>query len=151
MNQITILLLCLIGLPVAGFFVYTSLERLMIRLDARAEIKTKLDELNQLGECSSCGRLSRKYQRDLARYDLLFGGGVLEKTGSICPHCKKESKSLLISVSFPFHNTHLDCLPLQESEYAEFKKQREQCEELLYLSKVNESFKNKIHHTEPDC
>ena len=151
MNQITILLLCLIGLPVAGFFVYTSLERLMIRLDARAEIKTKLDELNQLGECSSCGRLSRKYQRDLVRYDLLFAGDVPEETAAPCPHCKKESKFLPISVSFPFHDTHLDCLPLQQKEYAEFKKQREQCEELLYLTKVNESFKNKMNHTERDC
>ncbi|OCA80837.1 hypothetical protein [Pseudobacillus wudalianchiensis] len=151
MNQFMTLLICLIGMPMIGFLVYTSLERFMSRLNDKEEIKSELNRLNQLAECSSCGRLSRTYQRELARYDLLFNRGVLHKTELSCPHCKKESDFLPITVNLSFHDTHLDCLSLQKSEYTEFKKQREQYEELLYLSKVDKSFKNKIQQTESDC
>lgn len=144
MNQFITLLMYLIGMPVAGWIIYRSLERFIGRLDARAEIKTKLDELNQLGECSSCGRLSRNYQRELARYELLFKESRPVNRDQACPHCKKESVFLMIEQSLPFHDKHVDCLSLKKDEYAEYEKQREQYEELLYLSKPNELFKNKL-------
>ncbi|MEK4027213.1 MULTISPECIES: hypothetical protein [Bacillaceae] len=144
MNQFITLLIYLIGMPMAGWTIYRSLERFIGHLDARANIKTKLNELNQLGECSHCGRLSRTYQRELVRYELLFQEDRLANTDQACPHCKKEAFFLQVEQSLPFHDKHIDCLPLEKSEYAEYEKQIEQHEELVYLSKTNELFKNKL-------
>lgn len=146
MGQFITLLAYLVGLPAAGFVVYIFLERIIRRLDARAERKSELDELNQIQECSSCGRVSRNYQRELARYNLLFKEEAWIKaspdtTSLPCPHCGAAAAFLPVSVNLSFRKTHPDCLPLDSEDYPEYRRQMEQYEELLYRAKVNESFK----------
>ncbi|MGC8230166.1 hypothetical protein ACP2W0_14355 [Pseudobacillus badius] len=135
MNQFLTLLVCLIGMPIAGFLVYRLLERLMKHIDVKEEEKKKLAELNQLGECSHCGRLSRIYQRELARCSLLLSERPEGSPSLPCPHCKQEADYFPVPAALPFHDTHPDCLPLQKSEYAEYYKEKEQWAQLLYLSK----------------
>ncbi|KAB7704695.1 hypothetical protein F9802_16065 [Bacillus aerolatus] len=156
MSSFITLLFFLIGMPIAGFFVYTFLDRVFTRLDARTDMKADLDRLNRLQECGSCGRLSRGYQRELARYDMLFKGKSLEKTGQIsgidpCPHCGEEALFRSVSKIFPFHETHLDCLPLKRKEFTEYKRQLEQCEELLYSTKVNETYRSRLLEKKEEC
>ncbi|WP_338753646.1 hypothetical protein [Bacillus sp. FJAT-52991] len=142
-------MILLLAMPVVGVIVYTSLDRLMGRLDSKVEMKTVVAELNQVKECGHCGRLSRNYQRELARYDFLLKGKSLEQTGIApavepCPHCKQEATFHSIPNILPFHKHHLDCLPLEVTEYAEHQRQIEECERLLYASKVNESFNRRL-------
>ncbi|OZI12200.1 hypothetical protein CEW92_06885 [Bacillaceae bacterium SAS-127] len=142
-------ILLLLAMPVVGVVGYTSLDRWMGRLDSKVEIKTAIAELNQVKECGKCGRFSRDYQRQLARSDFLLKGKLLKQTGSIfavelCPHCQQEAVFQPIPHTFTFHDHHLDCLPLEVTEYAEHQRQIEECEQLLYVSKVNEAFKRRL-------
>ncbi|MFK2826211.1 hypothetical protein QYG89_11100 [Bacillus sp. B190/17] len=149
MNQFTVLLGYLFGLPLAGFLGYAALERWMRSLDAKEKIKAELNELNDLQTCGGCGRLSRNYQRELNRCDLLFKGERLKGTTADspllpCPHCGEETDFLPITRSYNFHSAHPDCPPLEKQELSQYKRQLEQCEELLYYAKVNKAYRSRL-------
>ncbi len=134
-SQLVVLFLCLIGLPIAGFFGYSLIDRIIKKLDKKDERKAELERLNQLYECQGCGRLSRLYQRELARYDLFFEKGSREAIHlDICPHCKEGRTFSLMKKDVPFSDAHSDCLPLLETEYAEYQQELARNEALLYRS-----------------
>lgn len=76
----------------------------------------ELDDLNTLYQCTSCGKLHRKYQEELqSLIDLTYS------TPSICPRCHQPA-DLYIGEYFDWMKTNPECPELRKQDLRKFKK-----------------------------
>lgn len=76
----------------------------------------ELDDLNTLYQCTSCGKLHRKYQEEL---QLLIDSTYL--TPSTCPRCH-QAANLYIGEYFDWMKTNPECPELRNQDLKKFKK-----------------------------
>jgi len=76
----------------------------------------ELDNLNTLYQCTSCGKLYRKYQEQLqSLIDFTYS------TPSTCPRCH-QSANLYIGEYFDWIKTNPECPELRKQDLRKFKK-----------------------------
>lgn len=90
--------------------------------NTKYSVALALKDRNELSKCKNCGKLSRKWQRELSH--------MKNKSEKTCPHCGKgelDTDSVLLQ---NWQNTHPDCIALDKNHLASHLRTLKEVEKL---------------------